>query len=1308
MSEPQTHNDSGKPARSRWKYVLYPILGLVGLLIFALIITQTGFFKSWLKDKIVSIANDSLQARLEIDDLSGSLFTNLQLNDTRLLLEGDTLLTVASISAEYSPLDLLGGRLTVESLLIDSVHLYLREDSATGWNMTRITQPDTTAIPGTTGDEPLHLPFEIDLQQLTLTNSTADIRSGVRLIPRRIIELHLGLSAFLVNDSQTVTLDSLHFQTQEPDVHLKQLGLRVYRDADAVQLSDFVVVTEQNRLHARGAYREPSGKQSTASATTEPLYTEEFSFVLPTVDIGVSPRLSFAGELLRDTLAIDLKLDTDTSSIQLTGRAINLLSTGDATNGDITYQLRVLFDNVAAAEWLADTSLNYHVNGSIDVDGRGIDPDSLSAGVVASLYNSTVYERGLDTAGITLTYRDGNATIDALLSSAFGAATITGAVDDIMSERRYDLEFTMHNVDLATPFNDSTLVSNLTGGGRLSGQLDTFPPERSQFSLYLNRSNIYATDIDSLDVAGQVSDGRLRLDTLLLHSSAIKLAARGDYEFDGALSVDYGIEVIDPSALADLIGADSLVVHGTVNGSASGSIDSLATMAQLNVDSLQYNTYYVGGLNGTAHAQFANDQLTYSTDLAATSVLAAGFDVETIDATIAFDNERYTFNVAARRGEELSAGVAGKVRLDSTIVASLTGLRVQHKDNTWYATDTAMLIEITDSDIRIDGLRLTSEPEQADTTQLIDIEGLYSFEDSSSLSVNMQNIHLTTIAALMDSTAMFGGNLSAEIQLNGRTESPRIDGSFAVRDGSFNKYNFRLFEGNIDFHDVRLDADAILQTTSNDSLTLLASLPVDLMAADGDYLRYHDSVHIDILWDRLPLTVLSASGDQFEDVSGFIDGNLRIYNTLAAPRTAGSISIVDGAISMPRHGIDYREFRAGIRFDSTRMEIDSIIARTEEGYALIDGFLNFDSTLLAGQFRERRLQLTADDFFALRHAHYEVKITGDAVAEGSAQDSRFSGDITVNRANLWLPALTGGTEAAESQGVPMLVRAVGDTIRPSDTSAQDAPTAAAADTLFKWYENLSGSITLNMPRNTWLRSPDMRIEIQGRIDAVKQQEAFELFGTISVVRGYYELFGKRFVFDEGEFTFDGGDEVNPRIDLTAHYNFRTPERERKQLKLHATGRAFAPEIQFSLDGMEITQGDAAAYIVFGRSLDQLTQGQRRQVAASSGPSEAEVAGRLAANLLADQLAQALGASFNLDVIEIKAQESLEGAAVVVGKYIADRLFVSYQRGIGVGRDEELAPEIVTIEWEWTDWLIIRGIEGDPQESGFDIILKFHE
>jgi len=101
----------------------------------------------------------------------------------------------------------------------------------------------------------------------------------------------------------------------------------------------------------------------------------------------------------------------------------------------------------------------------------------------------------------------------------------------------------------------------------------------------------------------------------------------------------------------------------------------------------------------------------------------------------------------------------------------------------------------------------------------------------------------------------------------------------------------------------------------------------------------------------------------------------------------------------------------------------------------------------------------------------------------------------------------------------------------------------------------------------------MRIEISGDVELRKNFDFFELFGSVEVVRGQYDMLGKTFVIDEGAISFQGGEDMMPHMDIKASYSFRNQQRIEQNLSVQITGTAESPEVKFQLDGSSVSEGD---------------------------------------------------------------------------------------------------------------------------------------
>ena len=252
-----------------------------------------------------------------------------------------------------------------------------------------------------------------------------------------------------------------------------------------------------------------------------------------------------------------------------------------------------------------------------------------------------------------------------------------------------------------------------------------------------------------------------------------------------------------------------------------------------------------------------------------------------------------------------------------------------------------------------------------------------------------------------------------------------------------------------------------------------------------------------------------------------------------------------------------------------------------------------------------------------------------------------------------------------------------------------------------FFKDLTGQVKLDIPRNTWLRSDEMNLELRGDVDVVKRGPFLEIFGNIEINRGYYILYGKKLQINEGEIIFQGGEEIDLTLNFNATYTFRDSEKEKRDLELIVTGLLSDLTIEFLLDEELLTESEAVSILIFGKTSDEIGYSGQNGLVSSMGSS-------MVAQVVSSQLSKTLGTRFNLDMIEVNATENWQSAAFVVGKYITNDLFVTYQRGFGETEGDEITPETITLEYELNRIFFLRLQSGSSKTSGFDVILKFEQ
>jgi autotransporter translocation and assembly factor TamB len=252
----------------------------------------------------------------------------------------------------------------------------------------------------------------------------------------------------------------------------------------------------------------------------------------------------------------------------------------------------------------------------------------------------------------------------------------------------------------------------------------------------------------------------------------------------------------------------------------------------------------------------------------------------------------------------------------------------------------------------------------------------------------------------------------------------------------------------------------------------------------------------------------------------------------------------------------------------------------------------------------------------------------------------------------------------------------------------------------RWMNNLNGELKINIPRNTWIRGPEFNAEIEGALELIQEgMEDFLLFGSLNIIRGTYELFGKRFDIEGGQITFLG-DYQTPQLDLTAKHVFRSGDREKRTLEVKISGSLTSPQVQFLRDGEPVDERDALANLFFGLDFEQLLSGQRENVQAEASKSEALVsaAGGVLSGLVSQQLEKSFGRSLNLDLIQFQGGDNI---SVVVGKYLTNDVFISLS--------QEPEARVFSLEWELSKFffLLLQGAQGEDanKKTGIDLIWK---
>ena len=242
---------------------------------------------------------------------------------------------------------------------------------------------------------------------------------------------------------------------------------------------------------------------------------------------------------------------------------------------------------------------------------------------------------------------------------------------------------------------------------------------------------------------------------------------------------------------------------------------------------------------------------------------------------------------------------------------------------------------------------------------------------------------------------------------------------------------------------------------------------------------------------------------------------------------------------------------------------------------------------------------------------------------------------------------------------------------------------------------------VDIPGNFWVRGKDMNFEMGGNLRAIVEGGQVDLFGSLDIRRGHYTVYGKRLVVNTGKIELTGGREVNPILDVEIGYVFRDPEKQLRNLTIGITGRALQPTIAFQIDAERIEEKDGISYLIFGKSMDELTQGEQSSV----DYNLADIGKSLALGQLSGLVQGALQSSLGLDVVDIEGSDDWSTGSVTIGKYIARNLFLSYSRDFSMDRKSKIShPDNISLEYQIFKWLYLQAVS-QGTNSGFDLIMQ---
>jgi TamB, inner membrane protein subunit of TAM complex len=292
------------------KYVAIAVLSVVILIGAGVAVTQTTWFKNWLRQKAVSQAAQYLNGELTITRLSGNIFTGVLLEGVQLHHEGQTAVAMDKLTVEYSPLTMISEGLILESMTLDNPTILLQRDNA-GWNFRRFVK--TRQNTGGRGAPP------ITMESIVINNGHLLIKDRGRVV-EDLTRLNTLFRFAYEKPGVAVSIGEMTAHAAETTLRKLEGHLRF--DRGSIVARDLVIQTDRTNLVTTVTYTGPQDRVLEVDLDAHRLSLPELGrYFRPVAKINLEPAVDVRARGTLDALKMDVnvKSSAGTASGPLVG-----------------------------------------------------------------------------------------------------------------------------------------------------------------------------------------------------------------------------------------------------------------------------------------------------------------------------------------------------------------------------------------------------------------------------------------------------------------------------------------------------------------------------------------------------------------------------------------------------------------------------------------------------------------------------------------------------------------------------------------------------------------------------------------------------------------------------------------------------------------------------------------------------------------------------------------------------------------------------------------------------------------------------
>ncbi|MBD3385480.1 hypothetical protein GF407_11215 [candidate division KSB1 bacterium] len=1237
------------------KKIVFTITISILILFILLIITmQTPWFKDKLAKELSSLISGSIPGEIQIDKIRGNLLRDIEISGLTIAAQKDTLLYVPLVAITYSPLHLLNNEINIKYVGIKSPDISILQGKNGRWNF------NTVFSSGENGSESSGFGWKLDFDTMVIQNSTIDIAMAER--KHQIENLDMQAQFSYAEGKINFFLKDFSFIHADPAINIKSLKSRGSYSDQTLTVDTLSLRSDISDLYISGKFILPNLNRSRFLLQANPLHTRDFLPLFTDSELNKTFDIRLA-KATENSNRYTLTLIHENQRLQVNGE-IDSFQELDMTGS---------LSNIDLSGWLESERLDSEIDANL-VFKRQKTGTTLSLTFQPSKVANFPIEKG----ELTLTKKDSLLSASLLLKNNLSAVQADGKVAGPDGTGPFRLNASINNI--AAPDPSTIPVQNLNLTLATSGKTRKFQPVSAKGELSAFDLRIDTFIIDSVHASVDYDSTRLNIGELNIQSPYGQLEGTARYHSD-SLWFSYTLTPDQVENLSSQLLGDTLAATGKIDGELNLDTKNaeLRHQADLNLQQIKFGNIACDSLSGSSLTRRKDSVWSSSADirleqLRYANVLTRGVSV---DAKWQADSVVATVDL---QSEKINSSISFRSHLRDSLSIIIPRFDLEIGDTEWHIEELPASLLIVDQTIHLDHFELYSKNSSL-AAFLHVTDSLYD------ISLSGERLPLFYLNHFLDLPVTFDGYLNTTFSGTGVLNRPDIQGQLSLDSLVLNSVLLGNYNARLDYRNDAVDVQSELIKT--DTLSVRTKLLFD--AKKRQFIS-DTSAYMEVSTQTYDLTTIDKLVDKISIENGTLSTRIRLRNPLFSLDPGGRLAIKDGKMRVPDTEVYYPNINLDSRISNHTIELETVRVESENGWFTSEGTIALPSTWQ--NFMNRStvdFVFKANNFIPIHNQDIELVLDGQGSLSGSLSRPQIQTETTIQRAQIFVPAFLQGQSGPQYQ--PILVR--------DSLALRQGRKAGYSEP--EIFEKIDGKVTISIPRNTWLKGDDFNVEISGELILEFRENDLKIFGTLNTLRGTYDFFGRRFKLNKGNLMFQGDEVI---LDVEAVYRFRDSKKRRQRLVLYLGGNTSNPDIRFELNNIAIQEREAVSYLLFGRSYEQLTHGEKSQLGEKNQLLSGQSVGKLLAGQLVSRLTSSLGESLNLDVIEFRSSGNLGQSSITIGKYLTHDLFVSYERGLSMDQSNEINPEIIILEYEIMPWLFLQATHGSEKETGFDMIFKW--